>query len=334
MRLCSLLFICSLAVQFATSGHRASAQDEAARAEPSEEAKQSASGHFRRGVELFTEGAYRAALVEFEKANEILPDYRLLYNIGQTKLALQDYLGATLSYESYLSGGGADIPAARREDVERQLDALRERVGRVSIAVNADGADILIDDLAIGTTPLDGTIPVNVGRHRVFARGRDGSTATQVIDVAGGELVEVKLELTAPEVTGVAGTPVSETPPMSTTRKAAIGAWAGAGAAAVGAVVLGVMAGKKADDLDAKLGVVGSSRSEVNDLRDSADTLALTSDVFSGLAIAAGVAGVVLWFMEPDDSEESATAGDNRSTKQVSVKWGVGPTSVFARGHF
>src|SRR5687768_17832532 len=127
-----LLLVSSVAAQPTEPAPPGSEATSAPADASAEDKKKEASARFRRGVELFQESAYRAALVEFEKAYEIAPDYRLLYNIGQTKLQLQDYLGATQSYESYLAQGGGEVPPARRDDVEKQLEALRERVGRIA----------------------------------------------------------------------------------------------------------------------------------------------------------------------------------------------------------
>src|SRR5688572_8817140 len=91
--------------------------------QPDDPRRAEASAHFRRGVELFQEEAFRAALVEFERAYAIAPDYRLHYNIGQTKLRLQDYLGVVQSYERYLTTGGTGVPAERRTQVEEALVA-------------------------------------------------------------------------------------------------------------------------------------------------------------------------------------------------------------------
>ena len=102
-----------------------SARAPAAQAAPSEETKKQASSHFRRAVELYQEGAFRAALVEFQSAYDIAPDYRLLYNIGQTRLQVQDYLGASRSYEQYLTEGGSQVAPERRTEVETALGALR-----------------------------------------------------------------------------------------------------------------------------------------------------------------------------------------------------------------
>jgi len=326
-----LLVVSPVAAQAAPETTETAPAAAAPTAPPGDEAKKEASSRFRRGVELFQEGAYRAALVEFEKAYEIAPDYRLLYNIGQTKLQIQDYLGATQSYEGYLTQGGGEVPQARRDDVEKQLEALRERVGRIAITANKTGAEIFIDDLRVGVTPMSMTVSVNVGQHRVYGKARDGATDTEVIDVAGGELKEVKLELTTPEVAIVLGGPVDK--PMTSMQKGAIGAWAGAGAAAIGAIVLGIVAKGKTDDLNKANDTVGVSPSKVKGLRDDADMFAITSDVFSGLAIAAGVTGTVLWFMDPGDEEKKPTDG-NEGKKEARVKWGVGLGSISARGHF
>jgi hypothetical protein len=289
-------------------------------------------------VELFEEGAYRAALVEFEQANEVAPDYRLLYNIGQAKLALQDYLGATLSYERYLTLGAEQVAEARREDVEKQIEALRERVGRVSITVSAPHAEILIDDIKIGESPIDGTIPVNVGRHRVFARGQRGATDSDVFDVAGGELVNVTLELEVSEpIAPLAIVPLQERG-MSPLRKAAIGSWIGAGVLGGGAVALGLIAQSKADELEKDLNQVAANssararlRTTTADLRSSADTFALSADIAAGLAIAAGVTGVVLWVLGREERAPNPSAGPSPLAR---LQWEVGPSSMLVRGAF
>ena len=39
-----------------------------------------ARAHFSRGVEFYKEGDYRTALIEFKRAYEVLPNYKVLYN--------------------------------------------------------------------------------------------------------------------------------------------------------------------------------------------------------------------------------------------------------------
>src|SRR5687768_12832769 len=163
--------------------------------EPSESQKAEASAHFTSGVALYQEQAFRAALVEFERAYEIAPDHRLLYNIAQTKYRLQDYLGAAQSYEAYLAQGGSEVAPERRAQVEEALHALRDRVGRIGISVNRDGAEVYVDDQKVGVSPIPQAILANVGRHRVMVRAPDGSSDTKVIDVPGNDVVDVRLTL-------------------------------------------------------------------------------------------------------------------------------------------
>jgi len=292
-------------------------------------ARQQASGHFQRGVELFQEGAFRAALVEFERAYGIAPDYRLLYNIGQVKLQLQDYLGATQSYESYLEQGGSDIPEARRDDVEKAFETLRQRVGRIAVTANEDGAEVFVDDLRVGVTPMSSTVAVNVGRHRVLARGEDGSNASKVIDIAGGDLVDVALELQAPETKPVVIVKTRE--PLSTHKRAAVGSWAVGGAALIGAGVCAFLASGKVDDRNKALDSDLPNRSKVNELGNSADTLALTTDILAGVAIVGAGTGIVLWLLDKDDDTKEA---DVEPTAIRKLQWGVGLGAVTARGQF
>ncbi len=84
-----------------------------------------ARSHFTRAVELFKEGDFRAALIEFQRAYDASPNYKVLYNLGQTNLELQDYAGALRAFRGYLDGGGRDIPAARRTQVEADFEAAR-----------------------------------------------------------------------------------------------------------------------------------------------------------------------------------------------------------------
>jgi hypothetical protein len=312
----------------------ARAQDAAAGEAPvSDEVRKEASARFRRGVELFQEGAFRAALVEFQRAYDIAPDFRLLYNIGQAQVQVQDYLGANQSYERYLTDGGGDVEPARREEVEMALTALRERVARLIIRVDRDGADVFVDDLRVGTSPMAGTVAVNLGRHRVYARMADGAAGEKVIDVAGGDLLEVELAIVAAPVTSVAdASPDPESqPPMSAMRRGAIVSLATAGAFLVGAVVTGVMTRSKSGELDDALDVkppaAEASPKKIDDLRSSVDTLALTTDILAGAAIALGVTGTVLWFMDKSPDDDKATA-------RTKLNFGISARSISVGGRF
>src|SRR6185369_5369446 len=119
---------------------------------PPPAALKDAGKHFQRGVALYTEADYRAALVEFRRAYETAPNPAVLYNIGQTYYQLQNYAAALMTLQRYLTEAG---PAAlHRKEVEQTLETLQSRVGKVTITTNLAGTDIAIDDEPAGKTPF------------------------------------------------------------------------------------------------------------------------------------------------------------------------------------
>jgi len=302
---------------------------------PSTEARQQASTHFSRGVELFEEGAFRASLVEFQRAYELAPDYRLLYNIGHAEMELHDYLRATQSYERYLSDGGSAIPAERQREVEKMLRSLVGRVGRLAIHVNVMAAEVFVDEQRAGLSPLASTVAVNVGRHRVYGRTVHGAIGEQIVDVAGGDLAEVNLELSVPGappgLLAVADAPAAKPTDKSLSRKqrAALASWALAVPAVATAVVAGVLAHGKADDLDAVLDMkpaTPASKESADELRDAAHAWAIASDVMTGVSAALVVTGVVLWMRGQNQEKEVPSRG--------AISWGLGVGTGYMVGHF
>jgi tetratricopeptide (TPR) repeat protein len=289
-----------------------------------------ASAHFRRGVELFQEEAYRASLAEFQRAYDIAPDYRLLYNIAQAKLEIHDYLGAAESYERYLSGGGTDVPPERRAEVEEALAALRERVASVEIVVNRADAEVFIDDVKVGTSPLSGVVRVNVGGHRIMARSEYGSTDTEVIDVAGGDRTKVTLELAAPAATQqLAAAP--EKKAWNASEKAAVATWSLAGALGVGALTTALLAQSSQDDFDKLLKKQDVTRGEISSQRKKTNRLGITTDVLTATAVAAAVAGTLAWVFGHDKEEKPEAEGQSARMK---LRFGAGLGSLDVSGRF
>src|SRR5947209_7085814 len=86
-----------------------------------------AAKHFQRGVDLYNDGDFRGALVEFKRAYTTWPRSNVLYDIGQTEFQLLEYAAALRSMERYLAETGPN--AAHRSEVETTVEVLRGRVG-------------------------------------------------------------------------------------------------------------------------------------------------------------------------------------------------------------
>lgn len=168
------------------------------RAQPASELEQRASAHFDRGVELYEDGSLDAALVEFERAYELVPSYRLLYNLGQIQAERHNYAAALGHFQRYLQQGGVELPESRRKEVEEQLEKLRERVGELWVTTDVAQATLFVDDELSATLPLQRAIPIDAGVSRLRLESPGHRSVTRVLKVAGGDQLRLSLPLGAP----------------------------------------------------------------------------------------------------------------------------------------
>jgi hypothetical protein len=303
------------------------------------DSKDTARSHFERGVELYREGDFRSALIEFQRAYEASPNYKVLYNLGQTSLELQDYAGALKALRGYLQGGGRAVPPARRTQVQADLKRLESRVAHVDIRVNVTDAEVTVDDVSVGKSPLHGPVLVSEGRRRIAATKAGLTSAERVIDVAGGDSPKVSLELVEPKAPAPvivpvptpepretpAPVPVAPTAPLRTTSSPSTGFWIGltaTGALAVGTAVLGGLALASKSTFDSRLAQVGVQTSSVDSARNQTRAFALATDITGGVAIAAAVTTVVL----------ALTTSNKHVVREHEAHLVVGPTFVGLAG--
>ena len=125
------------------------------------DADKEARAQFKLGTQLFHEGEYEQAAIAFERANELKPSYKILYNIAQVEAELKHYTRALEAYIRYLEEGGAKVGRTRRAEVEEKMERLRSLVGSIAITSNAEGAIVMVDGVRRGEVPLPGPIPVD-----------------------------------------------------------------------------------------------------------------------------------------------------------------------------
>lgn len=285
---------------------------------------------FKRGADYYDEGNFRAALIEFERAYQLLPNYKILYNIGQVRLQLLEYARAQEAFSRYLKEGGSDVNASRREEVNRELDRLKTRVGRIAVSTT-DGAEVLLDDESIGTAPLPGPVVANTGRHKVTVVVPGKAAESRVVEVAGLETSTVSLgkeevsarvasapTSTASQVPAAAVVATRAAPPAPRSKTPLIIGWVATGALAITG---GVFAGLAFGEESALQKIKGSLNATTAGLSTSAakvGSLSLTADLFGLAAIVAGGVSLFLTvnFLSSDD---------------VAVSIGPGGVSVFAR---
>jgi hypothetical protein len=261
-------------------------------------------------VELYREGNYRAAIIEFERANNIEPNYKVLFNIGQAYLELQDYAAALTAFERFSSEGGADLTEQQRSDVEAEIRKLAGRIAKVELIVNVPAATISVDDVAVGKSPLSKPLTLSTGRHKIVVT-RDGfAPETRVVDLAGGDTRQIEVyleEVAAPKATEPVRTTPSEPQPepgMGTPFWVSLGL---TGAFAVGSGVTGYLALSAKKDNDDQAKTLGTARSDLEDSQQRMGNFALATDILLGATVLAG--GLTIYFAVDGPRETSTQVG-------------------------
>lgn len=298
--------------------------------EPSAEDIAKARPLYKRGLELYSDGAFDAALVELQKAHALAPSYRILYNIALVNGQLNDFAAALQAYRGFLEEGGKKVDAKRRAEVEREIKRLEGRVAEVTLRVNVDGAEVLVDDAVVGTSPLPGPLLVNSGKRKLTATKSGYTPTTRVLIVGGGDATELELELRDPQARASAGsapatTPVSSPPPEVAEPPAAPIPWLWwgvTGALAATTTTFGLLTLSAQSDLDAER-ENPSTKARLDDRASKTRTLAVITDVTLVGTLAVG--GYALYrTLNPSAPEKLQGHVDVR----------VGPGSVFVGGSF
>lgn len=289
--------------------------------------KKKAGEHFGRGLELYNEGNFAGALVEFDRAYELAPNYRVLFNIGQVKYQLQDYPGAMAAFQQYLKDGGAQIPADRREIVLKDIERLRSRVAYVKIEVNEAGATVSVDDRPVGTSPIPKAVAVSAGRRKITASSDGAAPVTKFLDLAGGDEASVRLDIVRQDVP----IPPPPPPPGGGTGPDEEGgnvpwaAWGVTAAFGVGALAFGLLALNAASELDdAK--AAETTKDELDDNRQKVLGFSIATDVLLAATVVTAAISVYLTV--------DANTGDDDEEPGGEVGIRIAPTGIAVQGSF
>jgi hypothetical protein len=136
---------------------------------PADPPVQQAAEHFELGVRLYEEQDWRAALIEFERAYAVIARFQVLFNVAQCRYQLRDYAGALDAFARYLAEGGGKVPQDERDRVQATIEDLRGRVAQVRVETDVVGAEITVDDVRVGATPLAAPILLSEGRRKIAA---------------------------------------------------------------------------------------------------------------------------------------------------------------------
>lgn len=163
--------------------------------------RKEAATHFQRGISLYKEANYAAALSEFKAAYTAVPSWEVLYNLGLCQRRLFQYGAAIRSFDRYLGEGGAKVPGDRRASVAQELEQIRALTAPIAVLVKGEKARVLVDGEEVGTTPLVEFVLLGPGKHLVRAEREGCAPDEKSIEVVSGQSQAVELDprsLTAP----------------------------------------------------------------------------------------------------------------------------------------
>ena len=169
------------------------------------EALQEARERVARATTLFDLNNYDAALVEFQRAYEILGEhpnrYLILYNIAQCHEMRFRYDEALRLYREYLFHGG--LEADDRVPVETHIRELEALLATVRVRANAPNAEIFVDGRSIGTAPIAVGIAGGIRTIEVRAPGYISERRQVQLPAGGEEILEFTLEQLSEEFGGI-----------------------------------------------------------------------------------------------------------------------------------
>jgi hypothetical protein len=209
-RLLSLLLAVAIASSHLTLALPALAQDSVAPASLAESLTGAALTEYEAARLLYQDGDYHGARLKFERAHELSGDPRLLWNMAAADKNLRRYASVLRLLDRYLAEGGARVSDEDRADAQALIRTVQAFVARVTVKVDQPDAEISIDGEAVGRSPMEQPILVDMGTRRLrvskpgfreFEESRKLSGNEEItIEVA---LVEQRAEGTLRVVAGV-----------------------------------------------------------------------------------------------------------------------------------
>lgn len=284
--------------------------------------------HYERGVQLYNEANYDVAQFEFERAYELAPSYKILYNLAHLQRQQNNYAAALQTFQRYLRDGDANIPADRRQEVTAEIETLKSRVASIAIQVSEPGADISIDDAPIcsgtrstcvGKSPLPAPVLVNPGRRKISATKAGFATTSSTVTVVGSDATSVTLTL---QPLAKAERVVDPAP-----RNRAIVAWVATGALAAGAITTGVIAVSNAGTLSDNRKTANIDPATLARESRNVKTFSLVSDILTGTAIVSGLVATYLT-VKASRSERDDAPPPPKNEARIGFDAGLGGASI------
>jgi hypothetical protein len=278
---------------------------------------------FAQGNQLYDQGRYADAEAAYIEAWKLKKSFDVAGNLGNLEADLKKWRPAA----EYIAYAIREFPAGGkpglRDELLRRLAEAKAQVGALRVQVNRPGAEVYVDGVSVGVTPLPDEVFVEPGNHLVEVRLEGLPPAQANVAATRGRTDDVVVNLAA---TGA-------------NRAIVIGGAVVAGVALItGGALLGVSAGKGSDantfyaKAKAEGGCPPFNSAQTGDCATLKSDLSAKSTLGSAgvwLLVTGGVVGVA--------TVVYAVAGGTRPSRSgfmVAPVVGAGGGGLVARGSF
>lgn len=256
-----------------------------------------AAEQFSLGSAAFEKGDFKSAARAFEQAYVEAPHPAPLYNAGLAWLGAGRLDHAADAFAAALAMEG--LTPEQKADSEKRLGEGQKVLARLRIEGAPAGARAAVDDGP--SLPTSGAFHALAGTREVTVVDADGRAEKRSVQVpkADGRTIAVRFDEKAEA-------PPGPLPTRIVIGLSLLGASAVLGGAAIGTGVAGL---SSRDDFVAAQNAPGSTREELQVMRDEAVSLKIATNVLwalSGTAFLSGGVATVLGLVEPRTSSASA----------------------------
>jgi hypothetical protein len=155
------------------------------------------SQHLAEADAAFAAKDYGRALELYRQVDAIEPTAATKLGIGASLQALGKLVEAYDVYDQLLRERGSTLARRDFEKVEQSLAALRASTAVLALQVNESNAQVTVDNLSFGTTPIDRAVRRMPGRVTVSVQKLGFEAWSQTLDLRSGEERRLAVDLVA-----------------------------------------------------------------------------------------------------------------------------------------
>ncbi len=144
---------------------------------------------------LYVDGDFGGALMKFTSAHEKSSDVRLLWNIASCEKSQRHYANVLRLVRQYLQDGDAVLTASDKDEARALIAAIEPLTAMLKVSVDTPGADVYLDDVLVGQSPLEKSVTVDIGMRKVRVKKADYKEFAKEIPVGGSPEIAVQVAL-------------------------------------------------------------------------------------------------------------------------------------------